>query len=65
MRRFLGTYRCVCGRRVRVYDWLSECVLCAKCARDIHAAEQRAIGPDINNEERSDVYQESNRQGEP
>ncbi len=42
MRAFLGTYRCICGKRVRVYDILPECPLCSACERDI-ARQERAM----------------------
>lgn len=32
---FLGTYPCaICGKRVRVYGWLPEAILCASCTRE-------------------------------
>jgi hypothetical protein len=38
---FIGTYSCaLCARRVRVYDWLPECVLCARCKRRVEIDEE-------------------------
>jgi hypothetical protein len=50
IRYFIGTYPCNhCNRqRVRVYDWLPECVLCAKCKAQIAA--QEALQEDKNEE---------------
>lgn len=43
---FLGTHKCPCGKRVRVYDWLPPQVLCAKCTRDVARQETEAQEPD-------------------
>jgi len=56
-RTFIGTYPCaVCARRVRVYDWLPECVLCAQCAQRMARSEALAEGSettDDNDNERT------------
>jgi hypothetical protein len=45
-REFIGTYRCAgCRCRVRVYDWLPECVLCRTCQRDIDRQERASEAP--------------------
>jgi len=32
---FIGTYKCMaCSKRVRVYDWLPQMILCSGCTRD-------------------------------
>lgn len=37
---FIGTYPCfLCKKKVRVYDWLPECVLCSKCKKSVEAEE--------------------------
>lgn len=42
-RKFLLTSKChVCARRVRIYDWLPDSVLCAKCAARIARDEAKA-----------------------
>lgn len=34
--QFLGTYPCaLCPKRVRVYEWLPSCVLCAGCRLEV------------------------------
>lgn len=45
-RDFLGTYRCHCGKRVRVYGWLPEAILCASCTLEIERQEKASLGPD-------------------
>jgi len=40
----------VCGKRVRVYEWLPDPVLCAGCKRDIMKQEEAAQGPTIETE---------------
>jgi hypothetical protein len=44
---FLGTHKCICGKRVRVYGWLPECPLCARCAARIQAQEEKATALDV------------------
>jgi hypothetical protein len=44
---FLGTYPCcACGKKVRVYDWLPEGVLCVRDQREIEKAEMKQVAPD-------------------
>lgn len=52
-RAFIGTYPCaLCALRVRVYDWLPECVLCAQCKRRVERDEARSETNDCDNIER-------------
>lgn len=42
-RSFIGTFPCfICKKRVRIYDWLSECILCAKCKSSVEVSESIA-----------------------
>lgn len=42
-RTYIGTYPCfACMRRIRVYDWLPDCVLCVKCRSDVERQEELA-----------------------
>jgi hypothetical protein len=39
-RSFIGTFPCfLCKKRVRVYDYLPDCVLCASCKREVERQE--------------------------
>jgi len=40
-REFIGTYPCVvCTKKVRVYDWLPQCVLCVRCNQEADRMEK-------------------------
>ena len=44
---YLGKYPCgACGKKIRVYDWLPESVLCAACKKEIRAQEAKAESPE-------------------
>lgn len=41
-RAFIGTFPCfLCAKKVRVYDWLPECVLCVRCNKEADEMEAR------------------------
>ena len=41
-RAFIGTFTCfLCTKKVRVYDWLPECVLCPRCNMEADEMEAR------------------------
>ena len=41
-RAFIGTFPCfLCAKKVRVYDWLPECVLCPRCNKEADEMEAR------------------------
>jgi hypothetical protein len=53
MNRFIGTFLCICGKKVRVYDWLLECVLCQQCEGEIRKQEEKATAhPQDGDEDR-------------
>ncbi len=45
---YIGTYPCVvCTKKVRVYDWLPQCVLCTQCEKEADELEERMKGSAI------------------